>query len=199
MVSAKIYLEGGGDSKELKVLCRRGFRELLDKAGFKGRMPRLVACGGRGSTFDDFKTAHETGTFEYVAMLIDSEEAVDDFEETWEHLKNRDGWEKPQDAENDQVLFMVTCMETWISADRETLKRHYGNDLQESALPPLQSIENTNRQTILQKLEHASRNCSSAYEKGKHSFALLGRLNPDVLEAKLQGFKRLVRILNEKL
>ncbi len=40
-MSATIFLEGGGDSKELHIRCREGFRQLLEKCGFKGRMPRL--------------------------------------------------------------------------------------------------------------------------------------------------------------
>ena len=68
-----IYLEGGGDDSLVRIRCREGFRKLLAKCGFAGRMPRLVACGGRGAAFDRFKTAHETAG-EYVALLIDSED-----------------------------------------------------------------------------------------------------------------------------
>ena len=50
-MSAKIYIEGGGDSKELRIRCREGFRRLLDQCGFTGRMPKLIACGGRDATF----------------------------------------------------------------------------------------------------------------------------------------------------
>ncbi len=56
-MSAHLYVEGG-ESKEDQIRCREGFRKLLEKAGFSGRMPRLSACGGRGSVFDDFKTAY---------------------------------------------------------------------------------------------------------------------------------------------
>jgi len=68
-----IYLEGGGDSKELHIRCRKGFRKLLEKCGFKGQMPKLVACGGRDSAFDDFKIAHANkSNSDYASMLIDS-------------------------------------------------------------------------------------------------------------------------------
>ena len=36
LVSASIYLEGGGDSKELHIRCREGFRKLLENCGFQG-------------------------------------------------------------------------------------------------------------------------------------------------------------------
>jgi hypothetical protein len=95
-VSSTIYLEGGGDSKELHVRCREGFRKLLERSGFTVRMPRLVACGGRNAAFEDFKTDHGAkGTSDYMALLIDSEEPVKDKEAPWDHLKARDGWDRP--------------------------------------------------------------------------------------------------------
>ena len=196
---AYIYIEGGGDSKGLHVRCRQGFRQLLERCGFSGRMPRLVACGGRSAAYGDFKTAHESNKAEYVAMLIDSEKPVSNPEETWDHLRNCDRWERPDGADDEQVLFMTTCMETWIVADRDTLRQHYGSSLQESALPSLISLEQGNRQDIQEGLKHATRNCSNAYQKGKRSFEILGKLEPETMESRLPAFQRAKRILNEKL
>ena len=54
-------------------------------------MPRLVACGGRGVVFEDFKTAYASaGANDFIAMLIDSEDPVADSEATWVHLHARD-------------------------------------------------------------------------------------------------------------
>ena len=196
---AYIYIEGGGDSKGLHVRCRQGFRQLLERCGFSGRMPRLVACGGRSAAYGDFKTAHESNKAEYVAMLIDSEKPVSNPEETWDHLRNCDRWERPDGADDEQVLFMTTCMETWIVADRDTLRQHYGSSLQESALPSLISLEQGNRQDIQEGLKRATRNCSNAYQKGKRSFEILGKLEPETMESYLPAFQRAKRILNEKL
>ena len=196
---AYIYIEGGGDSKELHVLCRQGFRQLLERCGFSGRMPRLVACGSRSAAYTDFKTAHESNKVEYVAMLIDSEQPVSNPDETWDHLRNYDRWERPDEAYDEQVLFMTTCMETWIVADRVTLGRHYGSNLQETALPSLTSLEQSNRKDIQERLKHATRNCSNAYQKGKRSFEILSKLKPEALESHLPAFQRAKRILNEKL
>ena len=55
MVTVRLYVEGGGDSKKLRVQCRRGFRKFVEKAGLKGRMPRIVACGGRQAEVDPSK------------------------------------------------------------------------------------------------------------------------------------------------
>jgi len=198
-VRAYIYIEGGGDSKGLHVQCRQGFRQLLERCGFSGRMPRLVACGGREAAYDDFKTAHGSNKAEYVAMLIDSEEPVSYPEETWDHLMNRDRWERPDGADDKQGLFMTTCTETWIVADHDTLRQHYGSSLQETALPSLSGLEQRDREDVQERLKRATRSCSNAYQKGKRSFEILGKLKPEALESQLVAFQRVKRILNEKL
>ena len=131
-------------------------------------------------------------------MLIDSEDSVSDPEQTWAHLASRDGWTRPAGADDEQVLFMTTCMETWIAADRDTLRAHYGPRLQENALPPLEGLEQRNRHDVHGGLAHATRNCSNAYAKGKRSFEVVGKLDPTAL-ARLPAFARVLRILGQKL
>ena len=75
MVSARLYVEGGGNSKELKTACRRGFASFLDRAGVAGRMPRIVACGSRANAFDRFKTGHESKGVD-ATLLVDAEGPV---------------------------------------------------------------------------------------------------------------------------
>lgn len=195
-----IYLEGGGDSAQLKIRCREGFRKLLAKCGFDGRMPKLVACGGRAAAFDHFLTAHGARIAgEYIALLMDSEDPMTDIEAAWMHLKARDGWEKPSGASDDQVLLMTTCMETWIVVDRAALARHYGQGLQSSALPPLVNVESRARDDVLSWLANATRRCSNAHVKGKRSFEVLGQLDPEALTPHLPSFVRVLKILNETL
>jgi Domain of unknown function (DUF4276) len=203
LVSAKLFVEGaaaGPDSKLLQSRCREGFRKLLEKSGFTRRMPHIVACGSRGATFSDFCTAHSNAASgAFVAMLIDSEDPVADVEDTWTHLQARDGWARPAGATDEQVLMMTTCMETWIVSDRPTLRSHYGAQLQESALPPLQDMESRRRHTVQDALQHATRSCKNAYQKGKRSFEILGKLTPVELRPHLPSFSRCERILGQKL
>ncbi len=199
-MSAHLYIEGG-ESKEDQIRCREGFRKLIGKLGFAAgkKMPRLSACGGRNAAFDDFKTAHGCSKEgDYIAMLIDSEDPVADGNKTWEHLKTRDNWDKPAGADDEQVLLMTTCMETWIVADRAALTEHYGHKLQENALPPLIALENRNRKEVHDKLTQATRNCSNAYAKGKRSFEVVGVLSPTALSS-LPAFARMARVLKAKL
>jgi hypothetical protein len=164
-------------------------------------MPRLTACGGRGQAFDRFKTAQANkAEGDYVAMLIDSEEPAANLEKTREHLqKYETSWQMPADAHDDQVLFMTTCTETWIVADRGALTLHYGQKLQDTALPPLEVLESRSRHDVQDQLAHATRNCSNSYQKGKRSFEVLAKLSPGTLEQHLPSFARARRILNEKL
>ena len=170
--------------------------------GFKGRMPRLKACGGRDSVYEDYCTAHNTALVGYVAMWIDSEEPMADIEKAWKHLAEVTtvgAWEKPDDAADDQVLFMTTCMETWIVADRAALREHYKRNLNENPLPHTNGLESRPRHEVQQALETATKNCNNAYAKGKRSFEILEKLDPAVLRQHLPSFERVVRILNTKL
>lgn len=130
-------------------------------------------------------------------MLIDSEDPVDDIERTWDHLRRHFGWPKPANTTDDQVLFMTTCMETWIAADREALNEAYGRrGMNENALPPLEVLESRSRQDVFNRLRNAT---GGQYDKGEESFRVLGKLNPGTIEPLLPSFARARRILNEKL
>lgn len=189
-MSATIYLEGGAkgkNSKEVKIRCRDAFHSLLKKCGCSGRMPKLVACGSRNDTFDDFKTAFRRAKpGDYVGMWIDSEEPLETLDAPWEHLARHDGWSKPPNASPDQVLFMTTCMETMIVADLAALKNHYRGCLLVNALPPQVGLEQRRRQDIQEMLHDATRNCANRYAKGERSFEIMGRLAPAALEEHLQ-------------
>jgi hypothetical protein len=204
LVSTYIYIEGGGageDSKEIDIRCREGFRRLLENCGFgaQKRMPRLIACGSRDAAFNAFQIAQQANLGHFVAMWIDSEEPLANFDAAWTHLLARDKWAQPAGSSDEQVLFMTTCMETWFVADRRALQAHFKSALQDSALPPLHNLENRHRHDVQDMLKHATRNCSNAYVKGKRSFEILGKLSPVVLAQYLPSFVRVRRILGARL
>lgn len=200
MVKITIFVEGGGDSKELQARCREGFRKLLENCGYEGRMLKIVACGARNAAFEDFRNALRwVKGREFVAMMIDSEQPLGNLEATWQHLAQHDRWQKPSGVLDAQVLFMTTCMETWIVADHSAMKKHYGHALKVAKLPPLQELETRDRHDVLDSLERATQDCSNAYRKGKRSFAVLATLSPDTLQIHLPSFARTRRILDERL
>ena len=207
MVGVRIYVEGGGDSKEEKIRCRQGFRKLLEKSGFAGQMPGITACGGRESVYQAFCTAISARGRQdlYPILLVDSEDPVQNADDdpdspaAWTHLESRDGWARPNRVNPDQAQLMVTCMETWIMADRDALKSVFGAALQQNALLSLDSLEGRNRHEVQDALEHATRNCGwdRAYRKGRRSFQVLERLSPAVLASHLTHFRRLKRTLEQ--
>ena len=160
-------------------------------------MPRVRALGSREAVFDRFETAHgDPMNSDQVLMLIDSEDRITDVDRTWDHLRRRDGWSRPEGATDDQVLFMTTCMETWIVADRDALREKFGRNLNENQLLALIDLENRSRDDVYQRIRRAT---SNGYSKGRISFELVESLNPDTLEQHLPSFRRARRILDEKL
>lgn len=109
------------------------------------------------------------------------------------------GWDRPDGASDEQVLLMTTCMETWIASDRPTLRKHYGANLQENALPSLQDMESRLRHAMQEALVHATRNCKNAYQKGKRSFEVLEKLRSEELRKHLPSFARCEHVLKRHL
>ena len=204
-MKASIYIEGGAigaNSKYLNTKCQEAFHKLMDKMGFTGRKPHLVACGGRQNVYDRFCTKLKMAPAEYIAIWIDSEEPMQDTEKAWQHLAavtTVGSWTKPTGADDDQVLFMTTCMETWIATDRNTLISHYGKALQEKHLPSLNNLENLGRHTVQNQLTQATKSCDKPYAKGEPSFEILSKLDSIELRKYLKSFKRNERILKERL
>ncbi|MFJ5505937.1 DUF4276 family protein [Pectobacterium carotovorum] len=212
----KLYVEGGGDTAALKTACRQGFSLFLEKAGLKGNMPRIVACGSRSDAYDSFCTAIRNG--ETAMLLVDSEEqviaAIQPGDKTqqrdrshwlpWQHLLQRggDGWEKPQGVEDSQCHLMVQCMENWFLADHETVKQFFGQGFQENQLPASNiPIETVDKERVYRSLDNATRHCKTKnqYGKGEHSFELLGKIDPAKVQQASPWALRFVEILRGKM
>ncbi len=201
-MTVKIYVEGGGEGKVRQIQCREGFSKLIEKAGFVGRMPGIVAGGPRNSAFDLFRTAMRAAELDLVPMLlVDSEEPVQDGGDPWAHLQARDGWNRPPGVADDQAQLMVTCMESWIIADRATLIGFFGPNFRANALLPAVDLEARSRQEVQDSLERATSACGRdrQYQKGRRSFQVLARLDPNILRQHLPHFQRFVKALDDRL
>ena len=196
MVTITIYVEGGGDGNDLKERCRKGFQKFFEKAGLKGRMPKVVACGARQNAYDRFCTAVTTaGGHRLPLLLVDSEDMVS--ESPWRHLKSRDGWNCPDGAQEEQAHLMVQVMESWFLADRPALVRHFGQGFRESALPHQTRLEEIPKQTVFDSLKSATRDSrAGAYAKGKHSFEILGKIDPSKVRSVSPHADRLLRAID---
>jgi len=200
-VNVKVYVEGGGDTNALKTRCRQGFSEFFRKAGLEGCMPRIVASGGRQQAFDDFCTAlNKAGVNDFIILLVDSEVAVANGAASWVHLKACDNWDKPAIATDDNAYLMVQCMEAWFLADKDTLATYFGDGFNPGALPARADIENIEKTDIFNGLKVATRHCNKKgeYGKGRHSFNILGRIDPVKVTAVSPAAKRLIDTLVQK-
>jgi len=194
VVSAKIYIERGGEGQLLDTLFRQGWTAFFKAAGLEGRMPRIVRGQGRKRTFDLFVTAvknPEPGVL--PLLLVDSEEPVAESHTVWQHLKARDrNWERPAGARDDQAFLMVQLMETWFLADHDVLRKYFGQALREEPLKAWPSLAEVPKATVLSALDRATAACSPCYAKGKVSFEILARLNPARVEQACPDAKRLL-------
>lgn len=182
VVSTVLYVEGGGESKALRMECRKGFRKFLERAGLEGRMPRISACGSRQQAFKDFRNAvSKAGGNDLKLLLVDSEGPVATDSDAWSHLNQRDDWSRPDGANHDSAHLMVQCMEAWFLADRIALAHYFGSGFNQIALPQQAELENVPKADLERGLKSATRDCrpKGEYHKGRHSFAILGRIDPN--------------------
>ncbi len=195
----KIYVEGGGDKAKLKRECRRAFGKFFEKAGFKGKMPKIVACGSRQSAYDDFCMAMKNKTaLESPVLLVDSETAIspeyerNDRFRPWSHLRKKDKWKRPEGADDNNVHLMVRCMEAWFMADKESLKIFFGQTFKPNSLPQNNDIESIPKSDLFEGLKKATKDSTKGeYGKSAHSFKILERIDPDKVFDKSKWAKRL--------
>ena len=209
MVKVRIYMEGGGDNNPLRSECRQGLSKFLEKAGLI-KMPRIKACGGRDAAYRDYCNALKRG--DEAILLVDSEGPIDSGHQSgdfanwrpWQHLKQRqgDGWDKPQRASDADCHLMVQTMESWFLADRQVLEGYYGQGFRANALPSAnRPLEDVPKKNIQNGLDAATRACQSKsrYDKGRHSFDLLGRIDPMKVTGQSPWAKRFVGEVRKRM
>ena len=143
-------------------------------------MPRVIVCGSRENAFDKFRSAFaKAADSDFIALLVDSEAPVARNTGTWLHLKNRDNWDQPARATDDNAHLMVQCMEAWFLADTDALVQYFGDGFRINSLPGHSEIEAVSKSDIETGLKMATRQCRKGqYDKRRHSFAILAELNP---------------------
>jgi hypothetical protein len=199
MVKITIYVEGGGDSNRLKTKCHQGFSEFFKKLGIVSTPEikiLIVACGSRNEAFKDFcKTLKNS---DINLLLIDSEKPVKNNSNVWQHLCEIEKWQKPEKATEEQLHFMVECMEAWFMADKKALADYYGKDFNQNLLPKNTNIENISKQDLFDTLNNATRKTAKgSYSKGSHSFDILSKIDANNVVAQSPYASRLYKTLQE--
>ncbi len=192
-MSARLYVEDGGDNKASKAVCRRGFKAFIEKAGAAGRISTIVPCGSRGNTYNSFRAALNVGAD--ALLLVDAEGPVT-APGAWQHLKDSDNWDRPPTATDGQCHLMVQAMESWFLADPDALASFYGQGFNQSALPRNRNIEQVSKQDAIDGLDRAARNTGRrGYKKGPASYEILERLDPAKVRSASPFAERFVQAL----
>ena len=158
-MTAKLFVEGAGPTELQRARCREAFAEFFKTAGIANR-PRVVACGGRGHAFNNFATAVRLNRpDELPLLLVDSEVELTNIDTPWKHLREHDGWIKPNGATDNQVFLMVQVMETWFLADQDALMRVFGSQCDCSAIPKWPKLEVVSKVDVLRSLMKCTHNC----------------------------------------
>lgn len=199
MVKITIFVEGGGDTRNQQSSCRKGFSEFFKKLGFE---LTVVACGRRFKAYEDFciglKNCKEN---EYCLLLVDSEAPVTNVSK-WQHVFLREGdgkeWQKPDNATEKHLHFMVECMEAWFMADKQTVAVYYGKDFKQNALPQNTTIEAISKSDLYDGLKKATKDTTKgSYSKGGHSFEILSKIDANEVVKKSSHARRLHETLQK--
>ena len=85
---------------------------------------------------------------------------------------------------------------SWFLADPQSLRGYYGPNFQENALPKHPNVEGAPKQDVLDGLDKAARRAPKrGYDKGKHSFEILARLEPGKVQQSAPGAKRFIEAM----
>jgi hypothetical protein len=195
----RLYVEGGGDQRDVKRQLERGMGQFLARVRNLARSKRIrwciVACGGRGATFADYLTALASHPDAFNVLLVDAEGPVT-AASPWDHLKATDGWDKPAGVEDRHCHLMAQAMEAWFLADREALRQFYGNRFNDSALPNNPNVEQVSKGTLATALANATRQTQKGlYHKTRHGFKLLEVIRLDEVRRHAPFCDRLVTTL----
>ena len=97
---------------------------------------------------------------------------------------------------------MVQCMESWFLADREALNTYFSQGFRDNGLPATERLlEGIPKEESLDSLKTATRDCKpkGQYHKGRHSFPLLGEIDPQKVVEKSPWAKRFIKQLKAKM
>jgi len=196
----RIYVEGGGDSRDGKRAVRQAFsgflRDLRDLAQSKRVEWDIIACGGRGRAYDRFVQAQGDHPDALCILLVDSEGPVNAAARA--HLRSREPWECLGD--DDAYHLMVQAMEAWLIADLEALSEYYGQGFRRGSLPRRRDVEAIPKDQLEPKLRAASHATQKGeHHKIRHAAPLLERLDPAKVRTRASHCDRLFRTLESKL
>jgi hypothetical protein len=156
---------------------REGFSEFFrELTAALGRAPKLIA--GKADPFRVFLLALETHPDALNILLIDSEGPDDG--KLFETICQPKGIDA---RSRDHVFWMVQCMEAWFLADAQALRKYYGKEFREKAVPRNPKVEQIPKKNVIEALKTATKDTSKdPYHKTRHAPYLLRAISPALVK-----------------
>ena len=161
----RIYMEGGGDTKQGKRELREGMatflRELRQHARDRRVKWHLLACRGRHQAEEAFQNGIGQYPDAFCILLIGSEGPVSG------------------PLSDQQRHLMVQMMEAWFMADKENVAKYFGQGFNVNVLPQNPNVEQIPKAELEPKLKAAAKGTKKqTYEKIRDGCALLMCIGP---------------------
>jgi hypothetical protein len=201
-----VYVEGGGRTSATRRPFRDGMCTFLGPVLSEVRRCRIgwqvIPCGGRRQAYDAFVDALKNEPDVFNVLLVDSEDPVEIEVSPWTHLNSRtaDRWEQPAGTGDKRCQMMVACMEAWFLADPDGLRKHFGGDFDQTALPAAALAETRTKAQVNKALKQATRNTrAKEYRKIRDGAKLLGRISSVNVRRHCRWCDRLFKSLGEQI
>ncbi|WP_276951362.1 DUF4276 family protein [Helicobacter rodentium] len=195
MNKIKIYVEGGGN-RNLDSSLRKAFNKLLREYGICERNCKVIAGGDGGNALNSLVVSLEK--YPNSIALIDSEEIIDT-QSKLEHLrktiKNQD---KLKGITENNLFFMVVCMESWIVSDAEALKKHYGPGFKETKIQTSDLIHK-DKAKIMKMLKDSIREYKNKEYDKSESFKILEKASVQKIVKSNSYAKEFFEFLKSKI
>lgn len=162
-------------------------------------MPKVRPSGSRSSTYEAFCDAVVSLPHHVTPiLLVDSEQKVlpSDLDNPLDFLR-RHGMPPVKGTTVEQYQLMVRCMETWLVADLDALRKFFSNqNFDPGKLPQHANLETVSPTEMEEQLRAATRRVpSKRYHKGRHAFKILGNVDPNLVGKALPWANRFQQTL----
>jgi len=193
-----IFIEGGSaENGKINADFRRAWSKFFQNAGITN-VPKIVISGSK------MIVKFSRDRRKDKVLLLDSEESIPAdrenekmkvFDKFLFNIKKRSDWCDDENIYDEQIHFMVACMESWFMADMETLQKYYGKFFAGEHFN-WDDVEIIARNKIMDALKKATKNTKKGtYHKTKHAPEILQNLNSNVVCSKAFFCERLFEYL----
>jgi hypothetical protein len=190
----RIYCEG---DPLLKPGFSTFFRELRRRAREQRCSFHPIPCGAGPVACRNFAVALRNHARAWNILLINSECPYQ--VGLAASLCNRYKW---KESHAESIYWMVQMMEAWFHADREALKRFYGEGFRLRALKANPNVEAILKRDLVSGLGAATKQTNKGnyyHDKVNHALSLLSMINPGLVRAAAPNCAKLFQAVEARL